>query len=387
MQSFAQALLVYELSHQRAYWLGIIMFAGQLPAFLIAPFSGFVADRYDRRKILIIVQVVEMVQALGLAALCFLGIVQLWHVVILAIILGMVNSFDMTTRHAFAVDMVGKGDLASAIALNSMLINITRMFGPLLAGVLVAAVGERWCFTINGLSYIPVIYGLASMKILVPRRNHETKSVLRHIADGVGYTRKHLVIFRILVLSTFVCLIACPYIVLLPVFGLKVLGGNAYTLSWLNGMLGAGAILATLLFNGVHDAQLIKRRLMRDVLFWGLGLIMLGLSRNFWLSLSAMFTIGYYMMSVFPTMNNAIQQLVDDSMRGRVMSLYTMTFLGTMPFGSLAMGWLADRFTAPVVVTGAGIVTMSMGLGLVFRNTIRHQLRGVATGINVRSKS
>ncbi|MBI3557205.1 MAG: MFS transporter, partial [Deltaproteobacteria bacterium] len=260
--------------------------------------------------------------------------------------------------------------------------NITRMFGPLLAGVLVAALGVRWCFTLNGLSYIPVIWGLAAMRIKpFNKRQREDKTVLKHIAEGVRYTRKHLVIFRILVLSTFVCMIACPYIVLLPVFGLTVLGGSAYTLSWLNGMLGAGAILATLLFTGVHDTQLIKLRLIRDVMFWGLGLIMLGMSHNLYLSLGAMFTIGFFMMSVFPTMNNAIQQMVDDSMRGRVMSLYTMTFLGTMPFGSLAMGWLSDRYTAPVVVTGAGMLTMAMGIGLVFRNTVRHRLRDVASGI------
>lgn len=387
MQSVAQGWLVYRLSHS-GYWLGLISFFTQAPAFIMSPLAGVVADHFDRRKILIVVQIVEMLQALVLAALVFSGKIELGHLLWLSIVLGVVSAFDGTTRHAFAVDMVGKSELSNAIALNSVVINLARVVGPAIAGALLSAFGEAWCFTINGLSYLPVIYGLATMKLAHKRiRSPGRLKIVRPIAEGLAYTRRHVVIFRLLILSTFICLIACPYNVLLPVFAEKVLGGKAGTFAWLTDMLGLGAVTAALLFHGGNDHQVIKRKLISDVIFWGLGLVTLGLSKNLYLSLGAMFTIGYFMMSVFPLMNNAIQQMVDDSMRGRVMSLYTMTFLGTMPFGALAMGWLADRFSAPYVVTGAGVATLAMGFALVLRNGIRHQLRSVTDGLNVRLKS
>ncbi|MBI3542973.1 MAG: MFS transporter [Deltaproteobacteria bacterium] len=382
----AQGWLVYRLSHS-GYWLGLIGFFGQAPAFLVAPLAGAVADHFDRRKILIWVQVAEMLQAFILAALVFSGKIELGHLLCLSIVLGVVSAFDGTTRHAFAVDMVGKGELASAIALNSVLINLARVVGPVIAGVTLTAVGEGWCFTLNGISYLPVIWGLATMKVHKRARPPGGMRVFTHIAEGMRYARRHVVIFRILVLSTFICLIACPYNVLLPAFAKDVFQGNANTLAWLTGMLGLGAVTAAMLFHGSDDHQQIKRKLIADVIFWGLALLTLGLSKNLWLSLGAMFTIGYFMMSVFPAMNNAIQHMVDDSMRGRVMSLYTMTFLGTMPLGCLAMGWLADRYTAPKTVAGAGALTLLMGFALVARNAIRHQLAPVNELISARLKS
>lgn len=377
MQSVAQAWLVYRMSHS-GYWLGIITFAGQLPAFLASPFAGVLSDQFDRRKVLIWAQVISMIQAFILAALVYWKKVELSHVALLSVLLGFVNAFDMTARHAFAVDMVGKGELTSAIALNSVLINLSRVFGPVIAGALLSALGEAWCFTINGLSYIPVIWGLASMKLPPNERVMTSKHLLANFNAGVDYVKQSPVIFRILILSTFVCLIAAPYNALLPLFSERVLGGGASTLAWLTGAVGLGSVTSALLFHGISETEALKRRLIADVIFWGLGLVAFGVSKNYMVSLCALFTTGYFAMSLFPTMNNAVQHLVDDSMRGRVMSLYTMTYLGSVPIGSLVMGWFCDRYSAPTVVTGAGVLTVLMGFALTARSAFRANARRAA---------
>lgn len=372
MQSVAQSWLVYRLSHS-GYWLGVITFCGQMPAFLMSPLAGVVADRADRRKVLIVVQFIELAQALVLAALVFSGAAQLWHIIVLAVLLGIASAFDMTTRHSFAIDMVGKEDLSSAIALNSVLINITRIFGPMLAGTLLAVLGEAWCFSLNAISYLPVIWSLWTMTVPRNERSSDGRGTWENIVEGFRYARREPVIFRLMILSALVCLIACPYVALLPIFAQNVLSGGPATLAWLTGMLGLGAVTSSLFFKGKSNSYEIRRQLTRDVLCWGAALAVLGLSRNPWLSYGAMFSIGYFMMSLFPTMNTTIQQIVEDRMRGRVMSLYTMTFLGTMPLGSLVIGWAADRFSAPRAVTGAGALTFMMGLCFILRSQIRYR--------------
>jgi MFS family permease len=229
-----------------------------------------------------------------------------------------------------------------------------------------------------------VIWGLATMTLEAKRHVPSEKTMWRDLSDGAGYARRHTVIFRILILSTAVCLVACPFMAIIPIFAFKVLGGNDLTVGWLNAMQGIGAVTGAVLFTGDRELGAVKRKLIADIIFWGLGLITLGLSRDLWLSLAAMFTLGYFMMSVFPTMNNAIQQLVDDRMRGRVMSLYMMTFLGSVPLGSLAMGWLAERFGAPRVVTGAGLLTLAIGLALVVRGLLRERARSWPAPVNLR---
>jgi MFS family permease len=380
MQSVALSWLVYRLSGS-AYWLGVITMCGQFPAFLMGPFSGVVADRVDRRKILITVSLIECVQAILLAALVFSGAVQLWHIVAMAVLLGIVTSFEMTARHAFAIDIVGREDLVHGITLNSALINGARIIGPGIAGVMIKLVGESWCFLLNGLSYLPVVWWLWRMNVrstLAHAHEDGWIGVWHEIADAWKYVLRHRVIFRILALSTFVCFVACPYMALMPVFAKKVLQGGPDTLAWLTGMVGVGALMGALIFSNTHassDVIRVKQQLIKFTFFWGCALVLLGVSRSISLSFFASFGIGYFMMSTFLAMNSAIQYLVEDSKRGRVMSLYTMTFLGPTPLGSLLAGYLADRFSAPSVEVGAGFGVVVASLMLIGLFSLRSRRR------------
>lgn len=366
MQSVAQSWLVYRLT-QSGYWLGIITFSVHMMAFVFSPVAGVVADQRDRRKILIVVQTVAIIQAFLLGALVLSGHVVLTHVVILAALLGCVNAFDMTTRHTFSIDLVGKTELSSAIVLNSVVINLSRIIGPVLAGFLIGVVGEGWCFILNGLSCVPVLVGLLTMKInrpIVIKKTGANNSLFGNMLEGLSYTLRHRIIFRLMLVSAGVCLVASPFVVLLPLFAEKVLGGGASTLGWLTSALGAGAVVGALGASRAATSSGIRKQLVVYVTLWGVGLALMGLSSSVPLSLLAMAFIGYCMMNVFPTLNNTIQQMVDDSMRGRVVALYTMTFLGTMPLGSLALGWLSDHYGAAAVTIGMGTITMLIGASL-----------------------
>lgn len=367
MQSVAQSWLVYRLSDS-GYWLGIINFAVHMTAFVFSPIAGVVADQVDRRKILMTVQMISILQSLTLGLLILSGKVELWHVLGLASLLGCVNAFDMTTRHAFSIDMVGKAELTSAIVLNSVVINLSRVAGPALAGALIGVVGEGWCFLLNSLSSLPVLLGLAMMKIKklpLTATGAPRNSILGNMVEGMDYALRNLPILRVLIVSAGVCLFASPFVVLLPVFAKKVLGGDSSTLAYMTSALGIGAVIGALVVVRETAMSQIRRQIVRYTILWGGGIVALGVSTNLVATLVAMFFIGYFMMSLFPTMNNAVQHMVQDNMRGRVMSLYTMTFLGTMPLGSLAMGWLSDRFGAQSVAIASGLITASIGVFLI----------------------
>ncbi|OFZ54507.1 MAG: hypothetical protein A2428_15415 [Bdellovibrionales bacterium RIFOXYC1_FULL_54_43] len=365
MQSTVLSWLVYRLSHS-ATWLGIIAFSTQLPAFLASPMAGLVADRKDRRTVLLWVEIIAIIQAFMLAALFFSGKIALWHIAALSIVLGIINAFEMTTRHAFAVDLVGKTDLPSALAFNSVTINGSRMVGPAIAGLLIAPIGEGWCFVLNGLSYLAVILGLLLMKL-------EKRVALPFLAtnpfsqiwDAFQYTRQVPRIARLILLSAFISFFGAPYVVLLPVFAKEALQGDALTLGWLTGTSGLGAICGAFEFASRSESpEAMERKFPIRLILVGLSLATLGASSQLWLSLLATFGIGFFMMAIFPSINTTIQQIVDDSYRGRVVSLYTMSFLGTMPLGGLLAGWLADRTSALAVELSFGAIFLIVGITL-----------------------
>ena len=363
MQGMVQAWLVYRLSHS-ASWLGFISFSTQLPAFLMSPVAGVLADRGDRRKILIWVQVVAMTQALLLATLVFAGKIELWHVAVLSVVLGLANAFELTTRHAIAGDLVGKADLHSAIACNSIIINGSRILGPALAGVLIAPLGEGWCFLLNGLSYLAVIYGLWIIHLEQHKHFAGSRNPLAQIRGGIQYVQNSPRIRRFLAASTFMSFFGFGYAVLMPVFAKDILHGDARVLGWLTGAAGAGAILGALGLSQAADPEQTERRVYRNLLLIGASLILLGVSRNLALSLGATFGVGFFLMGTFPSLNTAIQQMVDDSVRGRVLSLYTMSFLGAVPLGNLLAGGLADRIGASWVEIASGSVFLIAGVAL-----------------------
>jgi MFS family permease len=349
MQSVAQSWLVYRITGS-SLLLGSVGFAGQIPVFLVAPLGGIVADRWNRHRVVIATQIASMLLAFALAALTLTGTVRVWHIFVLASLLGVVNAFDVPGRQSFLVDMVGKEDLINAIALNSSMFNGARIIGPAIAGILVAKIGEGWCFFANAVSYVAVIAGLLMMNVK-PRPRAAAGSPLKHLIEGVRFARQTAPIRAILLLLGLVSLVAMPYTVLMPIFADQILHGGARGLGILMGATGVGALLGALTLatrTGVHG-------LGRWVAFscggFGSFLILFSWSRTFWLSAAMLLPVGFTMMLQMSSSNTLIQAMVPDHLRGRVMALYTMMFMGMAPFGSLFAGALADRVGAPVTVT------------------------------------
>ncbi len=350
MQSVAQAWLVYRMTGS-SLLLGSVGFASQFPVFLVAPFGGIVADRHNLRRVVIATQTVSMILALVLATLTLTGTVQVWHIFVLAALLGVVNAFDIPGRQAFLVEMVGKEDLMNAIALNSSMFNGARIIGPAIAGVLVAKIGEGWCFFANGISYIAVIIGLLMMRVPRPSRRAGAASPWAHIIEGFRFVRQTAPIRALLLLLGLVSLVAMPYTVLMPIFADRILHSGARGLGILMGATGVGALLGALTLasrSGVHG-------LGRWVAFscggFGVSLILFSFSRSVWLSAALLLPVGFGMMLQMSSSNTLIQAMVPDHLRGRVMAVYSMMFMGMAPFGALLGGALADRLGAPITVS------------------------------------
>jgi MFS family permease len=355
MTRVATSWLVYRLTGS-ALLLGIVGFAGQILTFLLAPFAGVFVDRLNRQKLLIWTQVLAAVQSLGLAWLTIAGKVTIYEIIGLAVFQGFINAFDMPTRQSFLIQMVeDKQDLGNAIALNSSMVNLARLIGPALAGIIIGAVGEGYCFLIDGVSYLAVIASLLMMHVTVAQAARQTTSMLQQLHEGWTYVKGFSPIRTILLLFAVISLTGMPYLVLMPIFATKVLHGGPHTLGWLMGASGVGALLAAGRLALKKSVRGLTSGIQFAAFLFGGGLILFGLSRNLWLSLLLMFVTGYGMMQGLAGSNTVIQTLVPEKMRGRVMSYYTVAFVGMAPFGSLLAGGLAHWFGAPqaVMITGA----------------------------------
>jgi MFS family permease len=349
MQNIAQSWLVYRLTDS-SLLLGAVGFAGQIPVFLIAPIGGATADRHDRHRLVIATQVTSMLLAFVLAGLTLSGKVQVWHIFVLAALLGTVNSFDIPARQSFLVDMVGKADLMNAIALNSAMFNGARIVGPAIAGVLVASIGEGWCFFVNAVSYIAVIVGLLVMRVDTPRKLAAAGPPLQHIIEGFRFVKRTRPILALLSLLGLVSLAAMPYSVLMPVFADRVLHGGARGLGILMGATGVGALLGALTLASRSRLRGLGLLIACSCGGFGAFLILFSLSRHFWLSTALLVPVGFCMMLEMSASNTLIQAIVPDDLRGRVMAVYSMMFMGMAPFGALMAGALADRIGAPITV-------------------------------------
>jgi MFS family permease len=350
MQSMAQAWLVYRLTGS-SLLLGSVGFASQFPVFLVAPLGGIVADRHNRQRVVIGTQIASMILALILALLTLTGRVQVWHIFVLAALLGVVNAFDIPGRQAFLVDMVGKEDLMNAIALNSSMFNGARIIGPAIAGILVAKIGEGWCFFANGISYIAVIVGLMLMRVQRPARRAPAASPWAHIIEGFRFVQGTAPIRAILLLLGLVSLVAMPYTILMPIFADKILHGGVRGLGILMGATGVGALLGALTLASRSGVQGLGKWVAYSCGGFGVSLILFSLSRNFWLSAALLLPVGFGMMLQMSSSNTLIQAMVPDHLRGRVMAVYSMMFMGMAPFGALLGGALADRLGAPLTVS------------------------------------
>ena len=380
MTRIATAWLVYRLT-KSALLLGTVSFVGQIPTFLLAPFAGVLVDRLNRRHVLVWTQTLAMVQSLALAWLTLSHRITIHDVLALSAFQGMINAFDMPGRQAFMVQMVeNRADLSNAIAINSSMVNLARLLGPSLAGMVIAATNEGWCFLIDGVSYIAVIISLLMMRVHVAQIKRATTSMFEQMREGWQYVSSFVPIRNILLLFALVSLMGIPYVVLMPVFAAQVLGGGPHTLGFLMGAAGVGALISAL--------SLVLRKSVRGLIkmipiaaaSFGVGLILFGMSHVVWISFVLMTAVGFGMMQGITASNTIIQTLVPEEMRGRVMSYYMAAFVGMSPFGSLMAGSLAHWIGAPrtVMLTGACCI-----LGAVWFWSRRAEIREVVRPIYI----
>jgi MFS family permease len=355
MQQIAVNWLVYRLT-QSALLLGVVGFTSRIPTFLLASFAGVLADKWNRHRILVVTQTLSMLQAFILAILVLTNTIAIWHIISLSLFLGLINALDTPARQSFVVDMVDKSeDLANAIALNSSMVNGARLVGPSVAGMLIATVGEGICFLLNGLSFFAVIISLLAMKITSEKRETKGTPVWQGLREGFAYAFGFSPIRSVLLLLGLVSLMGMPYMVLMPVFARDILHGGAHTLGFLTAASGCGALVGAIYLASRKSVLGLGRIIVIASSLFGIGLIAFSLSRLFWLSLSLMILTGFGMMVQMASSNTVLQTIVDDDKRGRVMSFYTMAFMGMVPFGSLLAGSLANMIGAPETIMIGGV--------------------------------
>ena len=354
----ATGWLVWRLTGSEAL-LGLIGFAGQIPTTLVAPFAGVLVDRWNRHRTLVVTQLVAMLQSAALAVFALSGEITVGWIAALSVVQGLVNAFDMPARQAFVVEMVtDRADLPNAIALNSSLVNAARLVGPSIAGVLIAAVGEGWCFAVDAVSYLAVVGSLVAMRGIRPRPARPASGVLADFRDGFRYVAGFPAIRAILLLLAVVSLTGFPYVVLMPVFARDVLGGGPHTLGLLMAASGVGALVGALWLAARPSVLGLGRVVVIAGGVFGLALVGFGLSRWLWLSVPMVVAVGGGMMIQMAGSNTLVQTLVDEDKRGRVMSFYTLAFFGMAPFGSLLAGVLASWIGAPLTVVVGGAVSL-----------------------------
>ena len=356
----ATSWLVYRLTGS-AMLLGVVGFAGQFPGFVLGPFAGAYLDRWDRHRVLVVTQTVSMLQSFTLAYLTFSGHITVTAVILLNAVQGLVNAFDMPARQAFLSTMItDREDLANAIALNSSMFNAARLVGPSIAGVVIATAGEAWCFLVDGISYFAVIIALLSMKnVRLLNRTGMRLGMVEHVLEGWRYVFGFRPIRSLMMQLGWLCLVAMPFTVLMPVFADRILGGGPHTLGFLMTASGVGALSGALWLAGRKSVLGLGRVILINTIVFGIGLIGFGLSRWLWVSLVFLTIVGFGMMVLMASTNTVIQTIVDEEKRGRVMSFYTMAFLGTAPFGSLLAGWLSTRIGAPHTVLMSGVLCLA----------------------------
>jgi MFS family permease len=371
MTRVATGWLIFRLSgNDPAMMLGIVGFAGQVPTFFLAPFAGVLVDRANRHRLLIGTQVLSLLQSALLAVVAFRGepgMATIWQIIVLAVFQGVINAVDMPTRQAFLVEMVEQpADLPNAIALNSSLVNGARLIGPAAAGVLIALTGEAWCFVVDALSYVAVVAALLAMRVATPKREVRKAPLWSRLAEGLAYAFGFAPIRALLLLLALVSFMGMPYTVLLPIFAADVLGGGPFTLGLLSGATGVGALAGALYLASRRTVLGLGRVIVVATLLFGLGLIGFSVSTSLWLSLLLLIMAGFGMMVQLAASNTILQTIVDEDKRGRVMSFYSMAFLGMAPFGSLFAGALAGSVGAAGTVVIGGIACIAGALLFAF---------------------
>jgi MFS family permease len=361
MGSTAQAWLVLLLTDS-PFYVGLVGALGSLPVLLVSLYAGTVADRISKLRLIMITQGSAMVLALALAALTFAEVVDVWHIIVIATLLGVVSAFDIPGRQSFFVEMVGKADLLNAIALNSAAFNVTRVLGPAVAGILIGKVGVAMCFLLNGLSFLAVLAALSSIRQPPIRRTADPPSALAHMIEGLRYVRSDSRILTLALLLAVLSVFGFPYLVLLPVMVRDVLGRGAVEFGWMSSAVGAGAMTGALVL-AAFATRMPKGRVVKWASI-GFGVIVaaFALSRSLPLSLFLVALTGFTMITKTATTNTLLQSVTPDELRGRVMSVYTLSFIGMGPIGAVGAGWAAERLGAPTALALGGGVCLAAAL-------------------------
>lgn len=356
----ATSWLVYRLTGS-ALLLGIVGFAGQFPAFLLGPFSGIFVDRWDRRRLLVVTQIVSMLQSFALAALTLSGRITIEAILLLNVVQGVVNAFDMPGRQAFLLAMIeNKEDLGNAIALNSSMVNVARLLGPSIAGIVIAVTNEGWCFLIDGVSYLGVIVALVAMRITRrPATGARRPGAVQQFVEGWQYASGFRPIRSIILLLALVSLVGIPYSVLLPIFAATTFHGGPHTLGFLMTASGFGALVGALWLATRRSVVGLGRIITIASASFGAGLIGFSLAPVLSMAIPCLVVAGFGFIVQMAASNTIIQTIVDDEKRGRVMSFYMMAFLGTAPFGSLMAGWMSSRIGAPHTLLAGGVCCLA----------------------------
>ncbi|MCE7981464.1 MAG: MFS transporter [Caldilinea sp. CFX5] len=374
MQIIAQGWLVYQLS-QSELVLGIVGFASALPALFITPWGGVVVDRMPKRTLLIITQTASMIFAFILAALTMADVVQVWHVVALAVGLGVVNAFDGPARQAFVVEMVGRADLPNAIALNSMTFNGARIFGPAIGGILLASVGAGWCFFWNGLTFLAVIIGLWAMDLPPHQASSKKVSPWQQLRSGVTYANSIAEVRALLMMAFIISCFGITYSTVLPAFVAKVLQQDATAFGALNTTAGIGAIITAFLIARYGDQGKRGEWLAVSAIAFPVVLCLFAVNHIYPLALILGVFLGMGFMSQFTLINTLLQTNISDEMRGRVMSLYTLTFFGFTPFGNLAIGAVAEQWGLSEAIVSSALIALVLSIIVLYKTPQLRQLR------------
>lgn len=358
IQIIAMSWLVYEISGSAAI-LGIVGFLSRVPTLVLSPFAGVIADRYSKYKLLVITQLLSMIQGAILTVLVFMGIVQVWHILVLGTFLGIVNAFDSPIRQSFIAEIVeNKEDLSNAIALNSVLFNSARLVGPSVAGIILAALGTGWCFLLNTISFAAILITLMFMKISKEKIIESENSPLKDLKEGFAYVFGSVPIRTILMTLAVVSLMGMSFQVLMPIFAKDVLHGGANTLGFLMSSVGFGALTSGLFLASRKSVLGLGKYIAYSTAIFSVSLIVFAFSHNFFISMISLYFTGFGMIMQMASSNTVLQTLTDDDKRGRVMSFYTMAFMGTIPFGNLISGMLASIIGEAYTVLISGVSSL-----------------------------
>jgi MFS family permease len=372
----ATSWLVYRITGS-ALLLGVVGFASQFPAFLLTPFAGIFVDRWNRHRLLVATQTLSMLTSFALAVLTLTGTIGIPSLLAVSVVQGLVNAFDMPTRQAFVVTLIeDKNDLGNAIALNSSMFNTARLLGPTVAGAIIAASNEGWCYLIDGFSYLAVIAALLAMRVPATTFNTpKSVSPAEQFKEGWEYAYNHRAIRSIITLIALVCLLAFPYTVLVPIFAATILHGGPHTLGFLMTASGCGALLGAVYLAGRRSIAGLGQVIVAAGAVFGLGLMTFAYSRVLWLSVLLLVVVGFGSMVQVASCNTLLQTIVEDNKRGRVMSFFLMAYFGTAPFGSLLAGSLSDRYGAPVTLAFGGACCVAGAIWFAMTlSSIEHQI-------------